>query len=333
MLPLNVFAVALRALHAGRAVAIATVTGTLGSTPRHLGARMAIAADGEHWGTIGGGRIEQVVVAAGRAVAGGAEPSVVHQHLVRDLGMCCGGSMVVAITPVVSSREALAQLTTRREPSVLVTPLDGGPLWLRAPRKGDPPAFEPRVEDGALVELMGLSERAILCGLGHITRQLGPLLAQLGFSVVVCDDGDTNAVREIPDWATQLVESFSPADIARQLGGFGSTDRLLIVTRDHAIDQQLLEGLIGQDALGYLGMIGSRRKVARFRQRLAAKGLLEGQLGEQRWSRLRAPIGLELGAETPEEIAVAIAAELIALRRRGSPLAGDWTRAAARNGV
>ena len=64
-------------------------------------------------------------------------------------------------------------------------------------------------------------------------------------------------------------------------------------------------------------MIGSRGKVGRFRKRLEARGLLDGELGAARWARLRAPIGLDLGAETPEEIAVAIAAELVARRRRG----------------
>lgn len=320
----NPFAAALRALQAGRGVAIATVTGTRGSTPRHLGARMVIASDGEQWGTVGGGRIEQVVVEAGRAVANGAEPSVVHQHLVRDLGMCCGGSMDVVVTPALGSLGALQELATVREPRVLVTPLAGDPFELRAPLAGDPPAYEPRVSDGALLELVGLSERVILCGLGHISRALGPLLAQLGFSVVVCDDGDTHATRDVPEWATELVESFVPSEISRRIAGFGPNDRVLIVTRDHAIDQQLLEGLIGEDRLGYLGMIGSLRKVARFRQRLSAKGLLDGEQGQQRWARLRAPIGLNLGAETPDEIAVAIVAELIALRRLGAPQVGEW---------
>src|SRR6185503_13941703 len=94
----DVFAHALRALEAGRGVAIATVIGAHGSTPRHLGARMAIAADGETWGTIGGGKIEQVVVERAREVAAGAAAAVVRQHLVRDLAMCCGGSMEIALT-------------------------------------------------------------------------------------------------------------------------------------------------------------------------------------------------------------------------------------------
>ena len=107
----DVFTAALRALEGGRGVAIATVIGAQGSTPRHLGARMAVAADGEQWGTVGGGRIEQLVVAAATEVAAGAAPRVVRQHLVRDLAMCCGGSMQVVVTPADASRAALEMLT------------------------------------------------------------------------------------------------------------------------------------------------------------------------------------------------------------------------------
>src|SRR5258706_12181077 len=140
---LDVFTAALRALDAGRGVAIACVIGAHGSTPRHLGARMAVADDGEQWGTVGGGRIEQLVVAAAREVAGGAAPRIVRQHLVRDLAMCCGGSMEVAITPAQASREVIAQLVGSKQAHVLVTPLDGGPMTVRPPKPGDPPAHQP----------------------------------------------------------------------------------------------------------------------------------------------------------------------------------------------
>jgi xanthine dehydrogenase accessory factor len=324
----DVLAAALRALDAGRGVAIASVIGAHGSTPRHLGARMAVADDGEQWGTVGGGKIEQVVAAAAREVAAGAAPRVVRQHLVRDLAMCCGGSMEVVLTPAGPSRAALAEVAKARGPHVLLTPVDGEPLAVRAVHDGDPPLHQPRLEarpeGGVLVDRIGAGERAIVFGLGHVARNLGPLLAQLGFTVIVCDDGDTGATAEVPPWAARVIESFDAAEIEHELGGFGADDRLLIVTRDHAIDQQLLERLIGIDGIGYLGMIGSRGKVGRFRKRLEAKGLLDGEAGAARWARLHAPIGLDLGAETPEEIAVAIAAELVALRRRGVAAAGSW---------
>jgi xanthine dehydrogenase accessory factor len=321
----DVFTQALRALDAGRGVAMACVIGAHGSTPRHLGARMAIAADGEQWGTVGGGRIEQLVASAGLEVAAGATPRVVRQHLVRDLAMCCGGSMEVVLTPASGSRAALAAVAADRAPKILVTPVDGSPLSVRAPGPGDPRPHHPVVQGGSLLERLGAAERAIVIGLGHVARHLGPLLAGLGFSVVVCDDGETGAIDAGAPWASETIESFDVAEIERRVGGFTVDDFVLIVTRDHAIDLRLLERLIANDEIGYLGMIGSRGKVGRFRKRLEVRGLLDGELGAARWARLRAPIGLNIGAETPEEIAVAVAAELVAVRRRGQPSVATWT--------
>ncbi len=323
MPPVDVLARALEALDAGHAVAIATVTGAHGSTPRHLGARMAVTASGEQWGTVGGGKIEQVVVERAREVAAGAAPAIVRQHLVRDLAMCCGGSMEVVLTPAAPSRDALVAYRTPGV-RVLCTPLDGAPLSVRDARAGDPRAHRPAIVDGALVEKIGPAERAIIFGLGHVARALGPLLANVGFVVIACDDNETGATEQPPAWASQVIESFDAREVETRVGGFGVDDYVLIVTRDHAIDQKLLEALIGNDAIGYLGMIGSRGKVGRFEKRLRAKGLLDGDRGEARWARLRAPIGLDLGAETPDEIAVAIAAELVARRRRGSSMPGTW---------
>lgn len=316
----DVFSQALRALDGGRGVAIACVVGVRGSTPRHLGARLAVAEDGEQWGTVGGGRIEQLVVAAAREVASGAAPRIVRQHLGRDLAMCCGGAMDVVVTPGAGSREALAALAADRAPRVLATPLDGAPLSVRPPAPGDPRPHQPVVADGALLERLGAAERAIVFGLGHVARNLGPLLAGVGFTVIACDDGATGATRAPVPWASEVIQSFDAAEVERRVGGFTVDDRVLIITRDHAIDLKLLEQLIGRDEIGYLGMIGSRSKVRRFHKWLESRGALAGERGAARWARLRAPVGLDLGAETPDEIAIAIAAELIAVRRRGVPV-------------
>src|SRR5665647_3565322 len=240
----DVFSAALRAIDAGRGAAIAAVIGAHGSTPRHLGARMVVADDGEQWGTVGGGKIEQLVADAAREVAKGSAPRVVRQHLVRDLAMCCGGSMEVVLTPASPSRAALTELASSAQPYVLVTPIDGGPLAVRPPRDGDPRAHHPVVADDALVERLGATERTIVFGLGHVAQSLGPLLANLGFTVIVCDDGETGATRVRPPWAAELIESFDAEEVNRLLGGFTPEDYVLIVTRDHAIDQKLLEALI-----------------------------------------------------------------------------------------
>ena len=94
-------------------------------------------------------------------------------------------------------------------------------------------------------------------------------------------------------------------------------DHVLIVTRDHAIDQKLLEALIARDDARLPRDDRQPRQGRPVPEAARGQGLLDGEAGEARWARLRAPIGLDIGAETPEEIAVAIAAELVARRRRG----------------
>ena len=234
--------------------------------------------------------------------------------------------MELVIAPVAPSRAAMSEVLgalERRDARVLLTPFDGSPLVLRPPAPGEVAQLaRPRRDAAALVELVRPAERVILFGLGHVARAIGPLVHGLGFEVVVCDDGETGAIDRAPAWARTVVDSFGVADAEKALGRFGPGDLVLIVTRDHAVDQRILEALIDRDDLGYLGMIGSRGKLGRFKKRLEAKGLG----GDAAWARLRAPIGLDLGAETPEEIAVAVAAELIALRRRGEAAPGTWGR-------
>src|SRR6185295_6405976 len=155
-----------------------------------------------------------------------------------------------------------------KRPHTLETPLDGGSLLVRDTRDDDPRAHEPRIIGGKLIERVGLTERVVMFGHGHVARVLGPLLDDLGFAIVVCDDGETGAIDEAPPWADKVLESFDAAEVERRLGGFSANDYVLVLTRDHAIDQQLLEALIHNTQLGYLGMIGSRGKVGRFLKRL-----------------------------------------------------------------
>jgi len=154
----------------------------------------------------------------------------------------------------------------------------------------------------------------VVCGGGHVARALVPLARAVGFAPIVVDEATEEGVEfatpeRFPD-AARIVDSWDARD-----WGVALDDRLyaVIVTRDHATDQKLLEALIGHD-LAYLGLIGSRRKIEMFRKRLEAKGIEPA-----RFERLHAPIGLDIGAETPEEIAVAIVAELIRERARRRP--------------
>lgn len=316
---MSLFAEVLRALDAGRPVALATVVAAGGSTPRHVGARMAVFADGSAHDTIGGGRIELAVMQAGQAVAAGAPATRVRHHLVRDLAMCCGGWMDVVVAPAAPDRDVLAAVVAAivaRAPVTLTTALADGRLGLAAVDPAD--GAGPRVVDDVLRERIGGVPRAIVFGAGHVGRALTPLLAGLGFEVIVCDDDDTGALAAPIAGAARTVDSFAAADVERALGGLGADDHAFVVTRDHAVDEQLMLELMPRP-LAYLGMIGSRGKVGRFQKRLAVRGI-----APEAWRAVHAPIGLDLGSETPAEIAVAIAAELVVWRRRGRAAAPGW---------
>jgi xanthine dehydrogenase accessory factor len=158
------------------------------------------------------------------------------------------------------------------------------------------------------MEPMLPSPRLFVCGGGHVARALVPLAAKVGFSPIVVDDlegehaeGDLPA--RFPD-AAATCESF---DVDAWKPALTEDDYVVVVTRDHAIDQRLMEALLPRPR-AYLGLIGSQRKIAMFKDRIATRG------NAGAWEGVHAPIGLSIGAETPEEIAIAIVAELIQVR-------------------
>jgi xanthine dehydrogenase accessory factor len=151
----------------------------------------------------------------------------------------------------------------------------------------------------------------IICGGGHVAHALVPLARRCGFAPILVEEAEEMASAErFPD-AERIVDSFDVRDWSEV--PLDDRSYVVVVTRDHAQDQALLEQLIGRE-LAYLGLIGSRRKIEMFKQRLSARGV-----DPARFERLHAPIGLDIGAETPEEIAVAIVAELIQARAARRP--------------
>lgn len=157
----------------------------------------------------------------------------------------------------------------------------------------------------------------VIVGAGHIAQPLSRLGASLGFRVVVMDDRPEFATRERFPEADRVVG----ADFSRPFEAVPVTSRthLVLVTRGHRYDYQALREVLRMDVRpAYIGMVGSRRRVRAAFEQLARDGIPAARLEE-----VRAPIGLDIGAETPEEIAVSIAAELVLARRGGSgaPLA------------
>lgn len=143
-------------------------------------------------------------------------------------------------------------------------------------------------------------------GAGHVAKELAHLAHYVGFRVTVVDEREELLTEARFPNATRLVAY--PPDIAKTLTG-GDDSYFCVTTHDHPLDQACVEALLPL-ASAYLGVIGSRRKAARFRQRLQAAGFSDVQV-----NRFESPMGIDIAAVTPQEIAVSIVGRLTALRR------------------
>lgn len=162
-------------------------------------------------------------------------------------------------------------------------------------------------EMDVFLEPLGQTSRVVLVGAGHIHLALAPLLLGLSFAVTVVDDLEELAT-EARFPGARLATSW---DVRSWGVPFDHDTSVVVATRDHAVDQEVLEALAkhGPNA-GFVGVVGSLGKLGRFRKRLLQKGV------DETWvARLRGPVGVAIAAETPAEIAVSIAAELVAVRR------------------
>jgi xanthine dehydrogenase accessory factor len=292
--------------------ALVTVVASTGSTPRHPPSKMIVAADGTARGTIGGGRLEAEIVAAAAAVASGGAPPFRLHRATGDFDMVCGGEIDVWIEPLDRARaDALMEVARRlsqRRPTALVTALaapgDKRPLAEDACLQ----TRRPRLEGDAFVEPVLPRDRLLLFGSGHVACAVAALAATIGFEVVVCADDELLTLERFP--GAQRVHSLDVASVLAAVGPFGYGDHAIIATRAHDLDQAVLEQLLPRRELASLGMLGSRGKRERLRDRLDSRGGVDTAA----WARLRCPVGIAIGAETPEEIAVSIVAELVRIR-------------------
>lgn len=150
----------------------------------------------------------------------------------------------------------------------------------------------------------------LIVGGGHVATALAPLLARLGFAVTVVDEREEWGRTGRIDGVRCVVGEFDDVECGLDAERAPRT-AVLVMTHDHALDQRVIEGALSRGA-GFVGGVGSRAKAIRTRERLEAKGFGEADL-----ARVRMPLGVDIGARLPDEIAVAIAAEMVAWRRRG----------------
>ncbi|MGQ9626397.1 MAG: XdhC family protein [Anaerolineae bacterium] len=337
-------------------VALATIVRTRGSVPREIGAKMIIYPEGQHVGTIGGGCGEAEVMRAALDALADGKPRLVQVDLTGDISLesdgICGGIMEVFIEPWEAGGELLRALEESR-PAALVTIVSaGGTLADRVGRKA---LLQPQVpgtlEVPGTCSGLGLreAEEAILeeahaalkegrslflereiagekvslfvdvhlnpptlliAGAGHIAVPLARMAKMLDFRVVVLDDRASFANRERFPEADQLL--VSPFTEALRHFPLDESTYVILITRGHRHDVECLRELIDAP-VAYIGMIGSRRRIRGVFQLLKEEGI-----NPQKLARVHAPIGLDIGAETPAEIALSIIAEVVKVRRGGS---------------
>lgn len=283
------------------------IAGLSGSSPREVGAAMLVWADGQS-GTIGGGALEY---AAAQAARGQECARRLERHaLGPELGQCCGGA--VTLLSEVYDAAALAALGGE----VIARPVAGAtemPLAVRrvmdrARAQGQRPA--PQLIDGWMVEPVTRPERQLwIWGAGHVGQALVNVLAPLpDLAITWVDTATDRFPAEVAPGVTALPAA-NPADLVR-FSPPGAEH--LILTYSHALDLELCHLLLGH-GFDFAGLIGSATKWARFRSRLRALGHRPEAI-----ARLTCPIGDPALGKHPQQIAIGVAAQLIARRTAGA---------------
>jgi len=329
---------------AGRRAVLATPLWWRSSVPLSYESRLLYRDDGSTQGTIGGGALEAKVIAEAPQVLKEDRLRVLEFDLspsqAAEAGMICGGRCAVLLEPLAPDRggevfAVAAEAEAAGRPIVLITllPADGGTQRLAVTAAGDLVgtagdsalddalrglAWESRGEERPrLVEEPVRAQIApilphpslFIFGAGHIGVVLAHVADLAGFRVVVTDDREEFANPSRFPRADEVLVGTVP-DVFPQLE-IGEESYVVAVTRGHAMDEEVVARALRTQAR-YIGMIGSKRKVAAVLRRLRDRGFSDDEL-----ARLHAPIGLDIGAETVAEIAVSIVAELVELRRQG----------------
>jgi xanthine dehydrogenase accessory factor len=335
---------------AGKRAAIARVVETVGSAPRGPGAAMAVSDDGEIVGSVSGGCVEGAVVeAAERAMTSGEGALVRFGYSDDDafaVGLTCGGTVELYVEPYTwdpAIVTALQQALTADQPVVLATvtsgPEQGAKVLLRpdAPPVGglaDEALQERLIRDAAgdlvagttrvrhygthgetlgetvtvFIESFVPAPHLVIFGAIDFTAALVRVADVLGFRVTVCDARSAFATRARFPRADDVVAEWPQRHLDRVGATLTNRDAICVLTHDPKFDVPAIVAALATD-VGYIGVMGSRRTHDDRTARLLAAGVPAADL-----TRLRSPIGLDLGARTPEETAISICAEIIATR-------------------
>lgn len=326
---------------AGERAALATVVRVKGSAYRREGTRMLVRQDGTYECALSGGCLEPSVAEAAQRVIATGEPFIAHYDLAEDslwgLGIGCSGAVDIRIERLeddAMTREWLTVLE-RGDAAVLVTPLSGasGRLLVRRTSEVFGGLTEAAIESEAIAracdrmcapypqsgpERIGSAEvfyeisvpppELVIFGAGHDAVPLAQQAWTLGFAVTVVDVREAYLTADRFPGATLVSAHFN-----KFVGAVKLSARSFVLVMNHHVerDQQSLRFSLGSEA-DYIGVLGPRSRYQRLLAGLAAQGFVPAPSS---LSRVRSPVGLSLGAETPEEVAVSILGEILAIRR------------------
>lgn len=309
---------ALRWFRDGRGAALATVVETWGSAPRRTGAQLAIGGDGRIEGSVSGGCVEGAVIVEALEAMDEGEARLLEFGVSDEdafaVGLACGGTIRVLVEPIgsVLPEPMLAELVAaraQREPVVYEVNVETGQRALRrnahADRlRMDRSGFE---EDGqTFVAVHNPPLRLVVVGAVHIAQALVPMARIAGYDPIVIDPREAFAAESrfpgetlLTDWPDEAV-----AEI-----GLDARTAVVLLTHDPKLDDPALQAALRSDAF-YIGALGSTRTHAKRVQRMADMGFTEQEIAQ-----IHGPIGLDIGAAGPAEIAVAILAQMTAVLR------------------
>ncbi len=329
---LDVLGVAERWQTEGRKVVLATVIETWGSAPRPVGSHLIIDENGEFEGSVSGGCVEGAVVSEALDVLEGGKARRIEFGVADEtawrVGLSCGGKIAVYVQPVTSEADhghihLLNKARYEREPAALLTNLADGTssVMLYGDDAEDTAlavAFENGVrsgksghvtsEDGQeyFLSMQVPATRIVVVGAVHITQALVPIAQTAGYDITVVDPRSAFASKERFPGISLYAEW--PEDVMEQLK-LDPYTAVAAVTHDPKIDDfPLTEAL--KAGCFYVGALGSRKTHAKRCERLREAGVSEEDI-----ARIKAPIGLDIGAANPQEIAVAVLSEIIVTLR------------------
>mgnify|MGYP001189989740 FL=1 len=332
---MNVYETIIRDLEQGKTGILATVISREGSAPRSVGAKMFIGEDGSLCGTVGGGVLESRAYDESMAIMGKNIVKTIEISMdalsVESKDMLCGGRVRILLEPVLPEHfevyKHIAGSSKSNKSSLAVTRfgrhgfsktiirqngcLVGSTLDEEEKRRYEAHLKEtkPVLDRDVFVEPVQTASRIYIFGSGHVAQCLATIAKFVGFHVTVIDDREEflNADR-FPDAHEMLRTDFISA---LQHLNFTGMEYVVVMTRSQEDDAGILEVVLKQQ-VRYIGMVGSSRKIGIIKEHLRNKGCDDAAL-----RIIRAPIGVPIRAETPEEIAVSIVAELINIRAGG----------------